>query len=94
MTFVSTSTKDILSIWFNKHTEEGEKIAELAIISAQARAKASTSVERKKTFKGPALPGKLSDCNSEDLNETELFWLKETLQVDLQNKQERDHSKQ
>ena len=73
MTFVSTSTKDILSIWFNKHTEEGEKIAELAIISAQARAKASTSVERKKTFKGPALPGKLSDCNSEDLNETELF---------------------
>ena len=30
-------------------------------------------VERKKTFKGPALPGKLSDCNSQDLNETELF---------------------
>jgi len=73
MTFVSGSTKDILSIWFNKHTEEGEKIAELAIISAQARVKASSNVERKKTFKGPALPGKLSDCNSEDLNKTELF---------------------
>ena len=73
MTFVSGSTKDILSIWFNKHTEEGEKIAELAIISAQARVKASYTVERKKTFKGPALPGKLSDCNSEDLNKTELF---------------------
>ena len=73
MSFVSSSTKDVLSIWFNKHTEEGEKIAELAIISAQARAKASNIVERKKTFKGPALPGKLSDCNSEDLNKTELF---------------------
>ena len=73
MSFVSSSTKDVLSIWFNKHTEEGEKIAELAIISAQTRAKASNTVERKKTFKGPALPGKLSDCNSEDLNETELF---------------------
>ncbi len=73
MSFVSGSTKDILSIWFNKHTEEGEKIAELAIISAQARVKASSTVERKKTFKGPALPGKLSDCNSEDLNKTELF---------------------
>ena len=73
MTFVSGSAKDILSIWFNKHTEEGEKIAELAIISAQARVKASSTVERKKTFKGPALPGKLSDCNSEDLNKTELF---------------------
>ena len=73
MSFVSSSTKDVLSIWFNKHTEEGEKIAELAIISAQARAKASNTVARKKTFKGPALPGKLSDCNSEDLNKTELF---------------------
>ena len=73
MSFVSSSTKDVLSIWFNKHTEEGEKIADLAIASAQARAKASSNVERKKTFKGPALPGKLSDCNSEDLNETELF---------------------
>jgi len=73
MSFVSSSTKDILSIWFNKHTEEGERIAELAIDSAQARAKASSTVERKKTFKGPALPGKLADCNSEDLNETELF---------------------
>ena len=73
LSFVSSSTKDVLSIWFNKHTEEGEKIAELAIISAQARAKASKTVERKKTFKGPALPGKLSDCNSEDLNKTELF---------------------
>ena len=73
MSFVSSTTKDILSIWFNTHTEEGEKIAELAIFSAQSRAKASSTVERKKTFKGPALPGKLSDCNSEDLNETELF---------------------
>ena len=72
-TFVSSATKDILSIWLNKHTEEGEKIAELAIMSAQTRIKASSVVERKKTFKGPALPGKLSDCNSEDLNETELF---------------------
>ena len=73
MSFVSSSTKDILSIWLNTHTEEGEQIAELAIVSAQARAKASNTVERKKTFKGPALPGKLSDCNSEDLNKTELF---------------------
>ena len=73
MSFVASNTKDILSIWLNTHTEEGEKIAELAIISAQTRAKVSNIVERKKTFKGPALPEKLSDCNSQDLNETELF---------------------
>ena len=50
MSFVSSVTKDILSIWFNKHTEEGERIAEVAIQSAQQRAKASKTVERKKTF--------------------------------------------
>ena len=73
--FVNTSTKDILSIWFNQHTEEGEKLAELAIASAQSRIKETKTVDRKKTFQGPALPGKLSDCNSTDLNETELFFV-------------------
>ncbi|MBD63219.1 MAG: DNA topoisomerase IV subunit B [Gammaproteobacteria bacterium] len=73
--FVSSSTKDILSIWFNQHTEEGEKLAELAIASAQARIKETKVVDRKKTFQGPALPGKLSDCNSTDLSETELFFV-------------------
>jgi len=51
MSFVSSVTKDVLSIWFNKHTEEGEKIAELAIYSAQLRAKASKTVERKNHLK-------------------------------------------
>ena len=74
-TFVNSTTKDILSIWFNQHTEEGEKLAELAIASAQARTKETKVVDRKKTFQGPALPGKLSDCNSTDLNETELFFV-------------------
>ena len=73
--FVSSTTKDILSIWFNQHTEEGEKLAELAIASAQARTRETKVVDRKKTFQGPALPGKLSDCNSTDLNETELFFV-------------------
>ncbi len=73
--FVNSTTKDILSIWFNQHTEEGEKLAELAIASAQARSKEAKVVDRKKTFQGPALPGKLSDCNSTDLNETELFFV-------------------
>ena len=73
--FVNSTTKDILSIWFNQHTEEGEKLAELAIASAQARVKETKVVDRKKTFQGPALPGKLSDCNSTNLSETELFFV-------------------
>ncbi len=74
-TFVYSTTKDILSIWFNQHTEEGEKLAELAIASAHARTKETKVVDRKKSFQGPALPGKLSDCNSTDLSETELFFV-------------------
>jgi topoisomerase-4 subunit B len=73
--FVSSTTKDVLSIWFNQHTEEGEKLAELAIASAQARTRETKVVDRKKTFQGPALPGKLSDCNSTNLEETELFFV-------------------
>ena len=49
--FVNSTTKDILSIWFNQHTEEGEKLAELAIASAQARTKETKVVDRKKHFK-------------------------------------------
>ena len=73
MSFVSSSTKDSLSIWLNQHTEEGEKIADLAIAAAQKRIKSATKVDRKKTFKGPALPGKLSDCNCNNIEESELF---------------------
>ncbi len=73
MSFVSSSTKDSLSIWLNQHTEEGEKIADLAIVAAQKRIKSSTKVDRKKAFKGPALPGKLSDCNCNNIEESELF---------------------
>lgn len=73
MSFVSSSTKDSLSIWLNQHTEEGERIADLAISAAQRRIKSSTKVDRKKTFKGPALPGKLSDCNCNNIEESELF---------------------
>ena len=71
--FVSAAVKDSMSIWLNKHNEEGEKIADLAIRAAQKRAKSTVKVDRKKTFKGPALPGKLSDCNSDDIEQSELF---------------------
>ena len=71
--FVSTVVKDKFSLWLNHHTDVGEKLAEMAIESAQRRLKASKKVTRKKVIAGPALPGKLSDCTSQDMNETELF---------------------
>jgi len=71
--FVSGVVKDAFSLWLNEHTETGEKIAELAISSAQSRLRAGKKIVRKKITQGPALPGKLSDCSSSDLERTELF---------------------
>jgi topoisomerase-4 subunit B len=71
--FVSGVVKDAFSLWLNQHTEAGEQIAQLAIQSAQNRQRAGRKVVRKKVTSGPALPGKLADCASTDLQRAELF---------------------
>ena len=71
--FVSGAVKDSFSLWLNQHTDIAEKIAELAILNAQSRLKTAKKVIRKKIVSGPALPGKLSDCTSTDLEQTEVF---------------------
>ena len=71
--FVSGVVKDSFSLWLNQHTDIAEKIAELAILNAQSRLKTAKKVVRKKIVSGPALPGKLSDCTSSDLDQTEVF---------------------
>ena len=71
--FVSGVVKDAFSLWLNQHIEDGERIAMYAINNAQARLRAGKQVVRKKVTAGPALPGKLSDCSSQDLARTELF---------------------
>ncbi|MDY6945537.1 MAG: DNA topoisomerase IV subunit B [Pseudomonadota bacterium] len=71
--FVSGIVKDQFGHWLNQHPESGEKIAQLAIQSAQTRLKASKAVTRKRLTSGPALPGKLSDCSSEQPERGELF---------------------
>jgi topoisomerase-4 subunit B len=71
--FVSGVVKDSFGLWLNQHTDFGEQIAELAINAAQARQRAGKKVARKKVSQGPALPGKLADCLSDDQERTELF---------------------
>ena len=71
--FVSGVVKDSFGLWLNQHTSLGEQIAELAINAAQARQRAGKKVARKKVSQGPALPGKLADCLSDDQERTELF---------------------
>lgn len=71
--FVSGVAKDSFSLWLNQHTEEADLLAQFAIANAQTRLRSSKKVARKKIASGPALPGKLSDCSSQDLERTELF---------------------
>lgn len=71
--FVAGVVKDSFSLWLNQHTDEAELIAELCINNAQSRLKASKKVARKKITSGPALPGKLADCSTQDVMSGELF---------------------
>ena len=71
--FISTIIKDAFSLWLNQHTAEGEEIAQLSIVNAQKRQRASKKVTRKKITSGPVLPGKLTDCTTDDFEEGELF---------------------
>jgi topoisomerase-4 subunit B len=70
---VASFVKPQLEIWLNQHPDYGRKLAELAIRQAQARARASQKVEKKKGSAVAVLPGKLTDCESTDLARNELF---------------------
>mgnify|MGYP001141551981 FL=1 len=72
-TFVSGVVKDAFSLWLNEHTGEAEKLVELVLASAQRRMRAARKVTRKRVTQGPALPGKLADCSSQDPGISELF---------------------
>jgi topoisomerase-4 subunit B len=65
--------KDSMALWLNRHPDAGERIAQFAIANAQERAKAAARVVRKRIAGGPALPGKLADCATQDPQRSELF---------------------
>ena len=71
--FVSGVIKDNLALWLNQHPETGDAIAQLATAKAQKRLKAAKKVVRKKVVAGPALPGKLADCSSQEPKLCEIF---------------------
>ena len=70
---VSGLARDPVELWLNQHVEAGKKIAELAIRQAQSRLKSVKKVEKKKGSGVAVLPGKLTDCESEDTERNELF---------------------
>jgi topoisomerase-4 subunit B len=65
--------RDSMALWLNRHPDAGERIAQFAIANAQERIKAAQRVVRKRIASGPALPGKLADCASQEPARCELF---------------------
>ncbi|WP_179401677.1 DNA topoisomerase IV subunit B [Burkholderia guangdongensis] len=70
---VSSFSRPALELWLNHHVEHGKKLAELVIKQAQARTRAGQKVEKKKSSGVAVLPGKLTDCETEDIARNELF---------------------
>jgi topoisomerase-4 subunit B len=70
---VESFVNDSLALWLNRHPDAGERIAQFAIANAQERIKAAQRIVRKRIAGGPALPGKLADCASQEPKRSELF---------------------
>lgn len=70
---VSSMVRDPFELWLSSHVEHGRKIAELAVRQAVERSRAVQKVERKKSSSVVILPEKLTDCESADTSENELY---------------------
>ncbi|MDM8227456.1 DNA topoisomerase IV subunit B [Parasutterella secunda] len=70
---VSNFVRAQFEFWLNGHVEEGKKLAELVIKQAQARQNLAKKVTKRKGSSVAVLPGKLTDCESEDISKNELF---------------------
>ncbi len=70
---IASRVKDPLDAWLNQNAEEGKKIAQLAINAAAARQKAGKIVEKRRGSGVAVLPGKLTDCESQDMTRNEVF---------------------
>jgi len=71
--FIASVVQDAFSRWLNQNPEAAQKLCEMAIENARRRLKEAAKVVRRKVGVGPALPGKLTDCISQDPEESELF---------------------
>jgi topoisomerase-4 subunit B len=70
---VAEMVRDPFALWMNGNVEHGRKIVGLVIQQAIERSRTVQKVERKKSSSVVILPEKLTDCESTDMNENELF---------------------
>ena len=70
---VASMVRDPFELWLNTHVEWGRKIAEVVIRQAVERSRSVQKVERKKSSSVVMLPEKLTDCETSNIRENELF---------------------
>jgi topoisomerase-4 subunit B len=70
---IAQVVKDPFEVWLNHHVDYGRRIAELAIQQAMTRMRSAQKVEKKKGSGVAVLPGKLTDCESDDASRREVF---------------------
>ena len=70
---VHSLVRDSFELWMNENPDIGKRLSEICIENAIRRSKSANKIERKKTGGGAVLPGKLSDCESDDPTRNELF---------------------
>ena len=70
---VSNNVKSSFDLWLNSNVDWGRSLAEMVIRQAQARARSVKKIEKRKSSGVAVLPGKLTDCESDDPTRTEVF---------------------
>lgn len=75
-TFVQKAVNERLTDWFDSHPNEGREVIRKAIQASAARMaarKAREATRRKGLLESGGMPGKLSDCQSRNPDECEIF---------------------
>jgi topoisomerase-4 subunit B len=70
---IAEVVRNPFEVWLNAHVDYGKRIAELAIEQALTRIKSAQKVEKRKGSGVAVLPGKLTDCESDDVSRREVF---------------------
>ena len=74
--FINTQLGQALSDWLEQHPQDAKRIAQKGIMAAQAREaarKARDLTRRKGALDSGGLPGKLYDCTSKDVGNSEIY---------------------
>lgn len=70
---VSGFLTDALELWLNDHPPLAQAIVDSVVEAAMTRSRQAVKTVRKKATGASVLPGKLSDCQTRDVKQAELF---------------------